>query len=184
MSESYRPKQSGRRKLHKHEFILEPKQDLRQYNKLRKLWNKKLADSGFKDIEYITNLGTTSPYTTDYALARIRQEYSPEAEEYWRRCTLFALHFNFNSLKKSIAPAMARWLWTKWSEGIGYTELSRLIKQPNKPRVRYYRGAKLPPASVFWIHTKFRLVLIPAFEAWCKQEVNGLLVVDHDLTSP
>jgi hypothetical protein len=172
-----------------HNFILEPDQSRAEYNRLRKQWDAKLEQTGFKDIEQMDSHGHVSCYSRDYSLARLGNNYSEDKAEYYRRAGIFLQEYNFNLLRKQVNPIMARFIWAHYAAGYTMRDIESVLKRRSKallpgplPRKRTIKGPQMAPASLFFIFKTINKVLYPAFQAWSKQELNGLLACDIDLS--
>lgn len=158
-----------------------PQYTTKAFHNLRKHWYKQLKSSGFNDIEYTGPRGQESRYSTDYSLGAIRARYTPEAEEHWRRVSLFTRHYNWRSFKGPINPAIARFIWLKWVELGTFQAVVDSFKLPNAPLKRLRAGKAEAAPSIFWVHTTFKRSIEPVFKAWCVGEGREWLIVDHDL---
>lgn len=156
------------------------------YLTLRRHYDRLLAAEGFKDLEFMKSDGTISPYFTHKATASLRLTWTAGKEEYWRNAGLFLHHYDWTTVPK-LSPAMARYVWYCWTEGLTYEQIpltwtgaiAAPVHKGRLPlkRFRKARRRTTESPSVFWIHTVLNDILGPVFEEWLVQQrlPGGLL---------
>lgn len=142
------------------EFILEPGQSLNEFNKLKRIWDKKLKQAGHADIEFISQTGRTSRYFQGYNSQTIGANFSEQTLEYFRRCGLFLHHANFKELFSWRDRAMNYWLWTLWCDGLNHQEITdRLaIKARQLERRRVKPRLNKQSKSIYWVHGRIKAI--------------------------
>lgn len=95
-----------------------------KYAKLKQKWDKKLAESGFIDIEQGDGEGFVSPVftqvhgnTSTTAASHMLRKYTPEKAEFYRQCGIFLTCFNWTSMTKKNYPEL---------QGLHYKKLKRI----------------------------------------------------------
>lgn len=165
-------------------YILAPGQSLKQYKALEQKWYGKIRANDFQDIEFLDARGFSSPFTRDYSLARLREEYNPAAEEYFRRTSIFLHEFQWvKGNIKDLNPHMARFIWAHYAAGFTLREIVKALNgtgetliKGRRPTKRFINSVAAKPPSLFWVHLKLTTVLIPTFEAWVKTNPDKLEV--------
>lgn len=163
-------------------YILEPGQSLKQYKALENKWYSKIRAKSFQDIEFLDARGFSSPFTRDYSLARLRQEYNPASEEYFRRARIFLHEFVWDAKAlQGLNSNMARFIWAHYAEGFTLRDIVKALNgtgeslvKGRRPSKRTEKGAAQRPPTLFWVHLKLTNVLLPAFDAWCKANPDKL----------
>lgn len=90
----------------------------KEYQELLVIWNKKLADSGFKDIAHDDNTlkhyGNTKSFSEELADSSARP--LQDRQEYYRLVGHFLYDYKFASEKD-------KFIWQLYSEGLGAREI-------------------------------------------------------------
>lgn len=93
----------------------------REFEKLKKKWDKKLADSGFRDIEHWNKHGEASSYFKGpggRASTQICEIYDKERENYFRLASIFLNDVDWTTIRlKRCTPQMACRIWDLWCQG-------------------------------------------------------------------
>lgn len=157
------------------EFILEPGQSLTEFNKLKKLWDRKLKQAGHVEIEHISATGRTSRYFQGYNSQTIGANYSEATAEYFRRCGLYLHHANWPKLYPTRARYTLKWMWELWCKGLKHQEITdllavRVLKQARRSRKK---DAEVAPASIYWVHTRIKELEQDMFD-WFKKHPSYL----------
>lgn len=168
------------------EFILEKGQTLAEYNKLRKLWDKKLSAAGHDDIEFVDGTGQVSRYFQGYSSQGLASAYDWSIEEYYRRASLFLHHAPWLKLYPTVHHYTYKFIWSLWCEGLTYLEISvRLKKRQRKLRLkqaaarrrgdikRKLRKLSTVGVSVFWVFNNIKLIEEQMHE-WIRQNAEIL----------
>jgi len=91
---------------------------------LYKTWDKKLKESGFKDIERRSADGKNADdLMNGHSLRSLANTYKPETELYYKRLTHYLTHVN-NPMRDILLNQIARWL----AEAVPYREITRRIR--------------------------------------------------------
>lgn len=165
-------------------YILAPGQSLKQYKRLEQEWYGKIRAKDFQDIEFLDARGFSSPFTRDYSLTRLRQEYDEASLEHFRRASIFLHEFAWQAKDlQGLNSNMARFIWAHYAEGFTLRDIVKALNgtgesliKGRKPRIRTEKGAPQQAPSLFWVHFKVKNVLMPAFEAWCAANPDKLEV--------
>lgn len=123
---------------------------------LVKHWNKKLAESGFKDIEYPSTDKAAAHLLKCASLHEIARSYKPDRLEYYRRLLNFCTH-NPAHYKFDWQNAMA----LAYANGVTLREIVLLLKR---------RGKSL---SIWSVH-KFCHAFAKLAIAWNFKHFNGI----------
>lgn len=108
-----------------------------EYVKIKRKWDKKLANDGFVDIEVSDDEGYVSPvfqkqhgWTSNAASTDALRRHSPEKEQFYRLCSIFLQCFNWNLLTKrkypefgGVTPRRLRAIWALYTEGYSTQEV-------------------------------------------------------------
>jgi hypothetical protein len=122
-----------------------------KFKKLDAKWQKKLADKGFRDIEYRVN-GEPADYMVGPNPEYFIRRYSPDKEQYYQNATTWGHH-----LRRIRAGRQAYKIWDQHTEGKSYSEIvkatqisrgivARVVQQQKKAMLKAIREA-LPPFS-------------------------------------
>ena len=164
---------SNRTSAPAHNFTLEPGQSLADFNRLRTLWNKKLANSGLTSVEHIDSRGNISSFFNGYNSPSLAAQYDWSTEEYYRRCGLFLWQADWQVLFNKSDLTINRLLWQHWTDGQGYQFLTDLLvkraKQLEKRRLSAAKrlrrkrskliGQRGPAyLSIWWVHGRIKAI--------------------------
>jgi hypothetical protein len=149
------------------------------FKSLQRKWYKKLAESGFSDIEFTGPSGHTSSLFRDTSAANKARLYRADKEEYFRRAGLFLHNYDFELFAHRASPKMVHFVWKHWCEGKNMPQIAKLLKGFGVPRVRRLGEKALPPPPVFYIHQLLHNIIYPVFEEWCKSP-NGLKALETE----
>lgn len=123
-----------------------------EFRKLQREWDKKLADSGFNDIEPLNDNGSReTPYLKDHSI-RFYKRYNASREDYYRLAGQFAE--DTTSPIAVALPPTTRQLWRMHADGISLKEIRKALF-PRKP---------------YWAMKKLLQDTRQLFRAWCEQE--------------
>jgi hypothetical protein len=162
--------------LNKPDIILAHGQTLREYQTLHRLYTKKLAESGFDDIETNSALGFYTPFLKGSRKTALKAAHDAQAHEYFRLAGLFLHNYDFSQLADRISIPMARFLWSHYADGKTLKEIVAAFATTYRaPLERLHGKGKQVPPSLFWVFTKFDQVLEPAFLKWIKDGCGGLM---------
>jgi hypothetical protein len=140
---------------------LPPNVPLKEYQKLKKKWDKILEAAGHDEIEqFSTNCtGHFSPFfikskhnrSLSGSSATVARTYKPDTEEYYRRLGLFYHHANFHNLFRGKSRLYKR-LVMLLKDGATYQNLVDYIKSERAPKS--IRAKK----SIFWAHYHVKIL--------------------------
>lgn len=129
---------------------------------LAKTWQKKLAQSGWEDIEWSDGVagskGVNSPYLK--RMDSDRMKYAKVASyDFYRLCTCYLMH------NKGWCSSGDRLIWQGFTDGISYRQIAANVKK------RYKRSWG---TSLFYVYSRVQF-MIPRMYAWHKEHPEGLL---------
>jgi hypothetical protein len=119
------------------------------FKKLDAKWQKKLADSGFRDIEYRVD-GEPANYMVGPNPEYFIRRYTPDKEQYYNMATTWAYH-----LREQMAAREVHRVWDLHAQGNSYNDIvkalgygrnvvSRIVNNQKKLMLEAVRQA-LPP---------------------------------------
>lgn len=137
--------------------------------KLTNKWYKKLADSGFKDIEWYdetTGKGQNSDYIKRSA-SRMKHQYKPESFEHYRIMRNFVSHYKFKSNKDRI---ILEW----YADGIRYRKILSKLRRLGGYYAYTTNGNKhRRNISLLTLHRLIKKYVQIAYD-WNKADSEGL----------
>jgi hypothetical protein len=139
-------------------------------------WRKKLAQSGFNDIEVHDKhfTGKVQPFfayggsATDIAMS-----FDSTTAEYYNLCRDFLHAFNFKMFKKQ-APLM-RYIWHMHSEGIPIRSMCKAlaglpVKYPHNKNIKKPHPSYKQSKGLAWMHKQVHKMM-PHFNDWRSKQV-------------
>jgi hypothetical protein len=101
----------------------------KEFKALVSEWEAKLAESGFKDIEYRTPGGYTTPLFKDGpAASHLLHNYEAEVERYYQLCLDFSHVLDFEAEFGPELGKVYKWLWYFHAEGVPYRSVANAFK--------------------------------------------------------
>jgi hypothetical protein len=157
-----------------------------EFKRMYSEWERKLAESGFEDIEYRSpnHSGMFSSYfRKNGSTATFQALYDPATEEYYR----LARSFNSYMFERPAGAKGTRWsvkfrgesllyktLWHLHIEGVPYRAIAKAFSNQSS---KWLKDVKAVPnslkqsRSVFWAHTHMQKIL---HEFWAWASLKGL----------
>lgn len=99
----------------------------KQFKQLQAQWYKKLADSGWQDIEHIKYQDT--PYLRKHSMGCISscvRAYYSQADTYYRLASGWIWHGTFDD-------DWDKWVWTQHAQGHSEREIVNMLDKPSAP---------------------------------------------------
>ena len=190
-SRGYKPKYKTKR-THYEQGIgyIEPNElgySRAEFKKLYNLWEQKLQESGFTDIEYRspTHTGHFTPFfRQNGSTATFMRLYDPSTEEYYR----LTRHFDSYMSERISSSRHTRWakafpgnaklyrtLWYLHIEGVPYRAVAKAFSGQHTKWVKGLRpvpASLVQPRSVFWAHDHTSRVM-DLFWVWASTFETG-----------
>ncbi len=136
----------------------------KEFQRLYNLWESKLKQSGFDDIEYRSpsHTGHFTPFfRRNGSTATFQALYDPAKEEYFTLCRYFDSEFEWSKAFKANTE-LYKTLWRLHMDGVPYRAIAKAFSgQPNKYMATLEPvPAKLHrPCSVFWAFMHMQKIL-------------------------
>jgi hypothetical protein len=137
-----------------------------------KIWTKKLADSGFNDIEMKSHAspGKVLPiFKYGGSASAIINKYNSSAEDYYSQCRAFTHAIDWRSYFGKPAPVL-RYIWQLYAEGVSIRNTAKALAGLPLPYPHNMHSIK-PHYSfkqnrgIWWIHKQIHTVM-PVFKSW------------------
>jgi len=139
-------------------------------------WDKKLADTGFKDIEHRDRKGFfRANMYNDEDGPRTLYNKKIQNEFYFELCTEFANTFNFYYHFKKDA-LVYKWLWEFYCNGVPFRSMAKAFRGGTDKHIERCRPLPrklMRRCSYFWTFTHTTLIL-KHFWKWAKKKHEWL----------
>lgn len=157
---------------------------LTEFDKLRRVWNEKLAASGFEDIEFSNERPESQLWSlfaggsSSTALGLRQHDDGTFKQEYFILATHFLNNADFRKLFGT-KGGLYKYIWHLHSEGVSMRNIARLLAGSRKVR-KELQNMKLPyirtylrrTHSVFWVHTHIHIIRAE-FLKYAKAEIEA-----------
>jgi hypothetical protein len=146
--------------------------DLREWHRIVKLWNKRLASSGFNDIEQFSPdcsgrfsaMFYKDPQSRSItgSGASVTRRYNFASAEFYRRLGVFVHHAPLRKLFKGEVWRY-KGLLKLWASGATSQEITEWLNRHKSPTVQLQR-------SIYWVHYRLKELEVIVNKWWNENE--------------